>query len=124
MVRYLIALTLLAAFAVQTFSKAVIVFDYYANTAAFARKCENKAIPKMHCNGKCQMMKKLKEEEKKDGQNPERKSENKVETISSRSFFATGHFPPAAAISQRYSSAAALRPVDRAYGIFHPPGLV
>lgn len=124
MVRYLIALTLLAAFAVQTFSKAVIVFDYYANTVSFARKCENKAIPKMHCNGKCQMMKKLKEEEKKDGQNPERKSENKVETVSSRSFFATGHFAPAAAIAQCYSPAAAPRPVDRAYGIFHPPGLV
>lgn len=42
----------------------------------------------MHCNGKCQMMKKLKQEEKKDQQNPERKSENKNEiALSSRSFF-------------------------------------
>ena len=36
----------------------------------------------MHCNGKCAMMKKLKAVEKKDADNPERKSENKNETFS------------------------------------------
>lgn len=43
----------------------------------------------MHCNGKCQMMKKLQEEEKKDSQAPERKSEYKADVLSSRSFFCT-----------------------------------
>lgn len=43
----------------------------------------------MHCNGKCQMMKKLQQEEKKDQENPERKAENKNEIIlSSKSFYA------------------------------------
>jgi len=78
----------LVAFAMQTFYKAFIVVDYFTNTKAFAKNCENKAIPQMHCNGKCQMMKKLKQEEKKDEQNPERKTENKNEIIlSSKSFY-------------------------------------
>lgn len=78
------------AFALQTFSRTFVVFDYFANTKAYTKKCENKARPKMHCNGKCQMMKKLKQEEKKDEQNPERKAENKNEfVLSSKSFYPT-----------------------------------
>lgn len=35
----------------------------------------------MHCNGKCHMMKLMKQDEKKNEDNPERKSENKFEVI-------------------------------------------
>lgn len=35
----------------------------------------------MHCNGKCQMMKKLKQEENKDGQNSDRKNEVKTDLL-------------------------------------------
>lgn len=35
----------------------------------------------MHCNGKCQMMKKLKQEENKDSQNPDRKNEVKTDLL-------------------------------------------
>lgn len=83
----------LVAFALQTFNRAIIEFDYITNTKSYAANCENKARPKMHCNGKCQMMKKLKQEEKKDEQNPERKAENKNEIIlSSKSFYPTLKF--------------------------------
>ena len=43
---------LLLAFVAQTFSKTFIVAGYYANTAAYAKNCENKAKTKMNCNGK------------------------------------------------------------------------
>ncbi len=33
----------------------------------------------LHCNGHCQLMKKLKQEENKDKQNPERRNDNKDE---------------------------------------------
>lgn len=83
---------LLLAVSLQILNKAVIYIDYYANTAAYAKNCVNKALPLMKCNGKCQMMKKLKQEEKKDSQAPERKPVND-QVISSRSFFATlDHF--------------------------------
>ena len=71
------------AFLIQTFSKPFIIADYYANTADYAKNCINKLIPAMHCNGKCQMMKKLQEQEKKDQESSERKSGNKTEVLSS-----------------------------------------
>ena len=77
----LIAIFLVIAFFAQTFSKGLIVANYYTNTQAYAKNCINKAKPKMHCNGKCQMMKKLKQEENKDGQNPERKNEVKTDVL-------------------------------------------
>jgi len=82
LIKYISALVLLLAFSLQCFHKAFIVVDYYQNTNAYAKECINKSRPKMHCNGKCAMMKKLKADEKKDADNPERKSENKNETFS------------------------------------------
>lgn len=58
-----VALFVLVIFMAQTFSNAIIVADYYINTASFAVKCENKNKPQMHCNGQCQMIKQLEKEE-------------------------------------------------------------
>lgn len=80
-------LVLLAAFAVQTFNGAAVVVSYYTNTSSYAANCENKAKPMLHCNGRCQMLKKLKQAENKDKQSPERKSERKFDVLSSKSFF-------------------------------------
>ena len=81
MFKKLTIIILFTAFAVQTFNKALIVFNYYSNTASFAKSCVNKAKPMMHCNGRCQMMKKLKQEENKEKQNPERRNDNKDEIL-------------------------------------------
>ena len=89
MFKQLTALFLLLVFAMLVFNQAVLIVDYYANASSFARNCENKSHPLMHCNGKCQMMKMLKAEEKKDQQNPERRIENKSDVSSSKSFFPT-----------------------------------
>ena len=74
----------------------------------------------LHCNGKCQLAKKLKQQEKKDQQNPERKLENKNEIFSTRSFFNID-----LTISQSYlaiySNLAERNPIDRSFSIFHPP---
>ncbi|MES2848248.1 MAG: hypothetical protein V4685_04295 [Bacteroidota bacterium] len=112
---------LLLAFVAQTFSKTFIVAGYYANTAAYAKNCENKAKPKMNCNGKCQVMKKLKQEESKDKQNPERKADNKDEVLSSKSFFTTLSFniQPLKTI---YPSITANKAVSMPRTLFHPPG--
>ena len=43
----------------QTFSKAMIVAEYQLNREYIAKNlCVNKSRPKMHCNGRCHMMKK------------------------------------------------------------------
>lgn len=66
---------------VQSLNKALIVFDYYINTSSFAENCENKVRPSLHCNGKCQMMKKLKQEENRENKAPEKRSENRDELV-------------------------------------------
>ena len=113
---------MLAAFFAQTFSKDFVIVDYYTNTARYAKNCENKAKPKMHCNGKCQMMKKLQQEEKKDQENQERKSENKNEiTLYSDS-------NPSSILSEifvvtklNYLPFSTNKSVDRSFDFFHPP---
>ncbi|MFN3667604.1 MAG: hypothetical protein ACK4S0_15685 [Sediminibacterium sp.] len=79
---------ILLAFSCQLFNRAAIVTSYYTNKAAYEKNCENKAKPQLACHGKCQMMKQLKAEEKKDQQNPERRLDNKNEVVlSSKSFY-------------------------------------
>jgi len=119
--RHLGTILLLLAFLTQTFSKSFIVAGYYANTAAYAKNCENKARPKLHCNGRCQMMKKLKQEENKDKQNPERKSDNKEEVISYHSFCTTIHFS-SVEIKTIYPQAGTDKAIDMPHSFFHPPG--
>jgi hypothetical protein len=48
----------------QTFSKWLIVAGYTINKDYIAKNlCENRDKPKLHCNGKCQLMKKMAAEE-------------------------------------------------------------
>lgn len=115
------ALILLAVLA-QTFSKSFIVAGYYANTQAYAKNCENKAKPQMHCNGKCQMMKKIKAEEKKGQEGSERKTDHQIDIP----FFESVHSGMDATVV--FSQPNSIRPtyqnnttVDRNGDIFHPP---
>ena len=58
------AVILMLLFSVQTFSKWMWVLDYQLNKEYIAENlCINKAKPQLHCNGKCQLAKKLAEEE-------------------------------------------------------------
>jgi hypothetical protein len=73
----IITVFFIISFFTQQLGKVVIVADYYANTSQYAKNCINKSRPKLHCNGKCQMMKKIQEAEKKEKEDAEKKSENK-----------------------------------------------
>lgn len=122
MLKRIITIIFLLPMLVQTFSRAIIVFDYYTNAGIYAKNCENKAIPQMHCNGKCQMMQKLKKEEKKDEQNPERKSETKSETyLSSKSFFTTIISIAGTAGTITYPGFTSGSEIKMPRSLFHPP---
>jgi hypothetical protein len=120
--RHLTAFLLLAAFLVQSFSRTAVVVDYYSNTNTFARNCVNKARPLLHCNGKCQLMKKLKAiEDKEQSANQAYKSQLASDLMYSRSFFDIPEqacFMISCEHTQRQSDAT---PVDRSYDLFHPP---
>jgi len=119
----LLAFFLIVAFFAQTFSKGLIVANYYTNTSVFAKNCINKVKPQMHCNGKCQLMKKLKQEENKDSQNPERKNDLKIDLL----FFSQNKQPLLYIPCLIVNSFAQFQhqPIkDAATEIFHPPSLV
>lgn len=114
---------LLLAFIATTFSRAVIVADFYANQDYIAKNlCENRGKPMMHCCGKCQLRKRLAHEDNQDKNNPERRMENRNEVlfVEEQSAFLSAPFRVAGILP--YSLLPAETPVDRAAAIFHPPG--
>jgi hypothetical protein len=109
---------------VQTFQQGFIMLDYYTNTKAFAKNCENIARPQLHCNGKCQMMKKLKEEQNKDQQSSERKGETRGEAFCFERFsISFGHYTTDS--KQVFGSYYQVSfPKGIPTDILHPPGIV
>lgn len=118
--RFLTAFLLLAAFTVQTLSRTAVVLEYYGNTGAFARNCINKARPLLHCNGKCQLMKKLKAIEDKESNNPGYKGQPS-DLMYSRSFLEIPDQTGITIICEHHQQAGDASPVDRSYDLFHPP---
>lgn len=63
----------------QLFSKSLILADYTLNKEKITRAyCENKAKPKMHCDGKCHLKKQLKKEEKREKSPLSNKEQNEI----------------------------------------------
>ena len=123
MLKQLTAAILLLSFMASSFCRTVVVLDYFANTAAYAKACINKARLAMHCNGKCQMMKKLEQEEKNDRENLERKAENKNE-IPPANDFCKPIFLHEEATRHAIAGITVQKPVDRSYALLRPPSVV
>ena len=105
----------------ETFCSLFFVADYYMDTAAYAANCVNKNNLQMHCNGQCQLQKKLNTENNKDKQSNERKYENLDEVLSSKSFFASVETPIKTFTAQKYFIINTGFPVDKSFQFFHPP---
>jgi hypothetical protein len=123
MLKQCTALFLLLATLASTFSKAVIVADFYANQDYIAKNlCVNRNKPMMNCRGRCQLCKRLAHEENQDKSNPDRKPENRNEIV----FFEDlSHFvipPIPSGLTTAYPLMIAHAPIDRAFPFFHPPG--
>jgi hypothetical protein len=122
MFRQCTALFLLLAFLASTFSKAVIVVDFYANQEFIAKNlCENKGKPLMHCCGRCQLRKRLAHEENQDKNNPERRAENKNEVLFMENLSAELTAPLLSCSMFSYPTYIGGSPIDQPTGIFHPP---
>jgi hypothetical protein len=121
MFRQIFAIIFIFSFVVQSFSKPFIVFDYFTNTSSYAKRCVNKAKPKMQCNGKCQMKKKIQEEEKKQQPNEENKSSYKTEVLCSESYFVEISHPEVLSFVS-HPLFIGSSPIDVSSDFFHPPG--
>ena len=107
----------------QHAGKLLLVADYYANTALYLAKCENKMRPQLHCNGQCLLMKKMKKAENKETQAPEKKIEWKLEVLSRKSYYS-----PTIAFQVKLQKAYFVpsttgSPVDYTCSFFHPPSV-
>ena len=121
----LTAAIFIIAFLVQTFSEAVIIIDFYANQKYIAENlCVNKDKPMMHCCGKCQLRKRLQQQQNSDKQNPEQRGNNKNEVLSSKSFFATA--APLVKMQEvciNYTNLSFAKEIKMPRSFFHPPGV-
>ena len=64
--------------------------DYMVNLEAYKKACVNKARPMMHCNGKCQMFKKMKKQEGTNGTGMPVPNFNQEDVVlSTKSYFPT-----------------------------------
>jgi hypothetical protein len=106
----------------QTFSRYIVMADYIVNLEAYKKACINKAKPKMQCNGKCQMLKKVKKQEGDSEASAPVLKLNQLEVVlSSKSFFpflailATNNASSYSNYTDDFSS-------NYLGAIFHPPG--
>lgn len=120
MFKKLIIFCLLLSFSGQTFANNFFQLSYRMNRAAFEQKCINKYKPWLHCNGKCQLMKKLIEKEKKDQENNDRKPEAPAFVYCEN---LNPWMPAAMIIFSKKTSHQISSPslAERSYSIFHPP---
>jgi hypothetical protein len=106
----------------QTFSRSIAMADYMVNLEAYKKACINKAKPKLQCNGKCQMLKKVKKQEGESEASAPVLKLNQLEVVlSSKSFFpiltfiATNYTSSYYTYTDEFSS-------NYLGTIFHPPG--
>lgn len=109
----------------QVFSNWFVVLSFKLNRDYIAKNlCENRYRPKLNCKGNCVLMKKLKEEEKKEQNAPANlKLEITSIILSSKSFFAITETPVFVLTTSSRSAENSGKPVDRTADIFHPPAV-
>lgn len=115
---------LMALVFIQAFSKWMVVVEYNLNKDFIAKNlCLNKARPKMHCNGKCQMMKKLAEEEKQNSEgNNNAPSKMKIQDIVFSDAIFLSVLPPMDKITISFNEDRPLSAYNSPIAsIFHPP---
>ena len=124
LLKYVFVILLLTALFAQSFSRSILLADYLVNIELYKKKCINKAKPMLHCNGKCQMLKKLKR------QNTGATSDAPVPpfsqfevVLSSKSHFPTINFEVYRTSCKYNSFNSSFLSIHKGT-IFHPPGVI
>jgi hypothetical protein len=120
-VQKVIALILLVAFLGQTFNQGWYYLGYVIQKNQYIERCENKASPQLHCDGKCQLMKQIKAQQKKEqGQPPELKVASKFELASPNAPFSITLIEVQSEVTTIVSGTIG-HPINRPSSLFHPP---
>jgi hypothetical protein len=120
--RFIVVPILLVLVMTQSFSHWFVVLAFNINKDYIAKNlCENRYRPRMHCNGNCVLMKKLKEKEKEEQNQPAAKSEISLIVLSSKTYFANTLPPVQALTNTVFPESLSVKTVDRSFAFFHPP---
>lgn len=118
----LVGLSLVFAVLLNALANLTVVLNYEVNKKyIISHFCINKSKPKLHCNGKCYMMRKMKQQEE---QEKAPAGNSIVEKIQIQLFFEKDFlFEPLPATSVTCSPAYQQHFISRSYYplIFHPP---
>lgn len=125
MIRQCITVFLMLIWCTQMFSRYVVMAEFYINQSFIAANlCENRDKPQLNCNGKCQLSKRLKAEQRKDAENPERKAENKSEIFYPSSEAVGGLTAACQLVARNYQFPICIGlPVDQPGAVFRPPSV-
>ena len=105
----------------QPLSKLVLVADYQANKNYIAEfLCVNKSKPQLHCEGKCQLSKKLKAAEAHDEDHPA-PVKHQLETLYFCQATPTFSFDFPTVFKTEYLTFSSPEVTPPVFGFFHPP---
>ncbi|MBW8685449.1 hypothetical protein [Chitinophaga rhizophila] len=117
--RYLFAIIILFGLLLQNFSQLVIMVKYKMDEAYIASVlCENRAMPEMHCNGKCYLKKQLKKDEQQQQNGSTGKEKYEVSYINVLQEFSFEPVAPSISLLVHYQDPELHTPL---ISIFHPP---
>ena len=122
--KYTIVILLFTALIAQTFSRSIAMADYMVNLKAYKKSCINKAKPMMHCNGKCQMLKKMKKQDGANGTGTTAPKFNQPDIVlSSKSFFPSLEFTTVNKSNRFYNYKSSFNS-NYLTAIFRPPSII
>ena len=108
---------------IQAFYPLVTVVQYYAQKDYLSRNvCENRDKPKMHCDGKCCLRKKLAKESKEQAPSQRHTNSEQAITLFFQDTQINIHTSFVAEPARKYLSRNDLRTFPFHHSIFHPPG--
>jgi hypothetical protein len=117
----IVAIIACLAILLQTFNQVVIVASWYANKDFIAKNlCENKNKPKLHCDGKCCLKKKLAKESKEQAPSPQNQKNESVNLFYADLKFEIRHITfniP----TEKHFSYNELLTASFHHSVFHPP---
>jgi hypothetical protein len=117
----ILSFLLIISVSLLSVSKSLICFSYQLNKDFISTHlCENRNKPQMHCNGKCHIIKKLKEDSKQDNSPVNIKSNLEVQLYSEKM---PGYNLAAFYSGQFFFSHFAGSGLHLIFSVFHPPQL-
>lgn len=121
LVRPVLAFLLFFSMAAQLFRGDFIILDYYTHQQAFSAACINKDKPQMHCNGKCQMYKKMQQNHRQEQNHPELAGSVKVVLYCMVDALHFSWPPKTKVIQEKFPQIEAALVQREPLSVFHPP---